>query len=84
MAFTGMNLARSQRAGLINTCEWMRARHLDEIALSLTPTLTSTQYTQLLQYIQALRACINSTITNPAAIVWPAAPTFVAAAISKN
>ena len=68
--------AKAARSAMISSCEWMRSRHQDEIALSLTTTLTAPQYTQLLQYIQALRACCNG-ITDPTKIVWPTKPSFI-------
>ena len=71
-----MDFAKMKRSGMIYTCEWMRSRHQDEIALSLSTTLTAPQYTELLQYIQALRACCNG-ITDPTKIVWPTKPSFI-------
>lgn len=72
-----MAMQKAIRNGMINSCEWMKARHQDELALSLTTTLTSAQYTQLLQYIQALRVCMDPGITDPTKIVWPTKPSFV-------
>lgn len=69
--------AKMKRTGLINGCEWMRSRHNDEEALGLHTTLTSAQYTQLLQYIQALRACMDPNITDPTKVVWPVKPSFI-------
>lgn len=73
-----MAMAKAMRSGLINEYEWMRSRHSDELALSLSTTLTSTQHTQLLQYIQALRTCMDPGITDPTKIVWPTKPSFLA------
>ena len=72
-----MWIAKSKRNGMIVAVEWMRSRHQDELALGLATTLTAPQYTQLLQYIQALRACMDPGITDPTKVVWPAKPPFV-------
>ena len=74
---TPMGQVRSKRNGLISQCEWMRFRHLDEIALSRATTLTNAQYLELLAYIQSLRGCPDPGITNPASVVWPTPPSFV-------
>jgi hypothetical protein len=73
----GMAMARAKRNGLIIQCEWMRARHLDEQALHIQTTLAQPLYVQLLQYIQALRTCMDPNKTDPTTIVWPAKPPFV-------
>ena len=71
---------RNQRTGLIFEVEWMKARHEDETTLSLTTTLTGTEHTELLEYIQDLRA-ITDSVTDPvtwlAIPAWPTKPTFV-------
>ena len=46
---------RGQRGARISAVLWLRERHLDEQTLSLPTTLTGTQYTALLAYLQALR-----------------------------
>jgi hypothetical protein len=69
-------VAKSRRNGMLSSLDWMRTRHQDETALGLTTTLTGAQYTQLLQYIQALRACMDPSVP-AASVVWPAKPSFV-------
>jgi Phage tail assembly chaperone protein len=73
---TALQMASMKRNFLIQSCEWMRFRHSDEKALSLSTTLSDAQYTQLLTYIQALRACMNG-VTDATTIVWPTAPSFI-------
>lgn len=60
------NPAASERAwrdGEIAAHEWLISRHRAEIELQRETTLTTGQYTELLQYLQALRD-------------WPAAEAF--------
>ena len=73
---TPMQMAVFKRNNIITNIEWMKSRHEDEIALGLDTTLTSAQHLQLLQYIQALRVCMNG-MTDPTKVVWPVAPSFI-------
>ncbi|CAB5523771.1 Uncharacterised protein [Pseudomonas putida] len=54
---------RAWRDGEIAAHEWLVSRHRAEIELQRDTTLTAEQYTELLQYLQALRD-------------WPAAEAF--------
>lgn len=57
------DMERGWRDAEINRVEWLRNRHLDELAQEIDTTLTNTEYEQLLGYIQELRD-------------WPANPNF--------
>ena len=56
--------------------DWLIQRHQEEILLMKTPTLTNTQFTNLLNYRQQLRDLTDTyskdTVTN--AVVWPTNP----------
>lgn len=54
---------RAWRDGEIAAHEWLVSRHRAEVELQRDTTLTAEQYTELLQYLQALRD-------------WPAAEAF--------
>jgi hypothetical protein len=61
----------------------MRSRHLDQVALGQPTTLTSTQYAQLLAYIQALRNVPQASPNPPTTpIVWPTPPSFIPASMT--
>jgi hypothetical protein len=54
---------RQWRDGEIESTRWLRERHRDQLDLSLPTTLTTVQFTELLDYLQLLRD-------------WPQAPKF--------
>jgi len=73
---TAMGIACSKRDSLLLGIADYRDRHSDELGLGVPTTLTRAQFTQLMQYAQALRAC-TSGCTDPTQIVWPTPPSFV-------
>lgn len=48
-------IERLWRDGELIATEWLRNRHRDELDLGVTTTLSGEQFTELLQYLQALR-----------------------------
>lgn len=54
---------RFRRDSELERVKWLRERHRDELELSMSPSLTSDQYSQLLTYMQQLRE-------------WPQSPDF--------
>lgn len=46
---------RFWRDGQIEAVRWLRERHLDELTLVVETTLTGEQFSQLLEYLNALR-----------------------------
>jgi hypothetical protein len=77
-AISPVVLMRMQRNFLITQVEWMRTRHLDQVASSQPTTLTSDQYNQLLAYIQALRNVPQNSPNPPTTpISWPTPPSFI-------
>lgn len=46
---------RFWRDGQIEALRWLRERHLDELTLAVDTTLTGEQFSQLLEYLNALR-----------------------------
>ena len=71
-----MGIACAKRDSLLLGIADYRDRHSDELGLGVPTTLTRAQFTQLMQYAQALRAC-TSGCTDPTQIVWPTPPSFV-------
>lgn len=67
---------RQQRDAKIVAVEWMRSRHLDQIAMGSSTTLTNNQYRGLLVYIQALRDLPSHT-PDPANPTWPNKPSYI-------
>lgn len=67
---------RQERDSLITQVEWVRQRHLDEVALGVTTTLRDTEYIQLLSYIQDLRSVPNQQ-GFPHEVGWPEIPDFI-------
>lgn len=68
--FKKWKVVRVDRDQKIANMEWKVSRHQQEIALSYETTLSDTEYSELLTYIQALRD-IPQTQTDPFNIVWP-------------
>lgn len=48
-------IERQWRDGEIEAIKWLRERHRDQLDLSLPTTLTTAQFTELLDYLQLLR-----------------------------
>lgn len=48
-------IERLWRDGELDATEWLRNRHRDQLDLGVTTTLSGEQFTELLQYLQALR-----------------------------
>lgn len=55
---------------------WVRDRHLDEVALGVTTTLTNEQYLEVLQYMQELRD-LPVQVGFPHEFQWPVLQTQV-------
>ena len=71
-----LNQLRITREGKIQEVEWLRFRHKDQIDMGVSTTLTSGQYEELLEYIQALRD-LPETAVDPKAPVWPTEPEWM-------
>lgn len=69
------DVLRLQRDRLIAQSDWLSARHADEVALGITPTLSPEEYGAVLEYRQALRA-LPETYPDPADVIWPILPVF--------
>lgn len=67
---------RAERDRRIGAVEWVVQRHAEEQALGIETTLTEAQYTEVLQYKQALRDVPqdNEDADN---INWPPMPEFL-------
>ncbi len=71
-----MAVVRRDRNMKISACDVLCIRHADQLALGVEPSLSGEQYTELLQYRQALRDFpANVDLDN---IVWPPKPAFMA------
>lgn len=64
---------RDARDALIVECDWLVARHRDQVEASKPTTLTSAQYQAWLTYRQALRD-LPAQSGFPASVTWPVAP----------
>lgn len=60
----------------INTIKWLRERHRDEIDLGVASTLSSTQFSEILVYLQQLRDWPQTT-GFPSATKRPKAPSWI-------
>jgi hypothetical protein len=69
-------ILREDRGKLLLNCDWLVIRHQTQVAASLTPDLTETEYQELLAYMQALRNLPENT-TDPLNPVWPTPPSFI-------
>lgn len=67
---------RSERDQMIDECQWMINRHKDEVELSMSTSLSSGQYGELLSYRQALRD-MPGDIVDSSDWIWPVVPGFV-------
>lgn len=67
--------AKNARDTLLTNTDWLTLRHADQLARNVTTTLSSTQYTDLLAYRQALRDLpTNSQWPD---ITFPTPPSFI-------
>lgn len=69
-------IERAWRDGQLASSQWLVTRHRDELDIAMPTTLNNAQYTELLNYRQALRDWPESDLF-PSAIDRPAAPTWV-------
>lgn len=65
--------ARQKRDSLLNEVLWLVDRHNQQLQINVETTLSSTEYTNLLLYIQALRD-VPEQPEFPASINWPNNP----------
>jgi hypothetical protein len=68
---------RRDRTVVFKSTEWYLQRHAEELALNISTTLTTQQYTELLQYRQALRDM--DLATDPYNVAWPTLPQWMTA-----
>jgi len=73
---TQEELFKLYRNAKISDVDWLRSRHMDELALDVATTLSGHEYKELLDYVQALRDLPSHTsdYSNP---TWPAKPSFI-------
>jgi len=64
---------KNERDFRLSTTDWLVTRHNEEKLLGVSTTLTESQFTQLLNYRQALRN-ITTQYTVLADVVWPVNP----------
>lgn len=64
---------RIERDRLFEETRWLVERHSEELLLGRMPTLSASQYTDLLAYRQDLRDLPGNTV-DPEQVVWPAKP----------
>lgn len=70
-----LNILRMERNSKITRLDWLVLRHQEQIALSVTPTLSAQEYQDLLAYKQSLRDFPETAnVRNP---VWPTPPAFL-------
>lgn len=75
-----VNYIRAKRGELFKETDWMFIRHKSQLDGSITPTLTTAQYQELLSYAQALRdfpTTVDSNVGSFDEIVWPTKPSFM-------
>ncbi len=68
---------RAWRSSEISKSVWLRDRHRDQLEISVDTTLTASQFTELLTFIQALRDWPQSPLF-PDTAGRPQAPVFIA------
>jgi len=67
---------RARRDAALAQTDWLVIRHRDEADASLSTTLSSAEYAELLAYRQSLRDLPDNT-TDPANPSWPTPPAFL-------
>ncbi|GGY07019.1 phage tail assembly chaperone [Paludibacterium paludis] len=70
--------ARARRDALVGSTDWVIARHRDQVETGVKTSLSGAQYTELMQYRQALRD-VPAQKGFPSSIAWPAPPSWLAA-----
>ncbi|GGY03752.1 phage tail assembly chaperone [Paludibacterium paludis] len=70
--------ARAKRDGLVGSTDWVIARHRDQVETGVKTSITAGQYTELMQYRQALRD-VPTQKGFPSSIDWPNIPAFALA-----